>query len=349
MTTMPDQEPTRVVVGVDTHRDVHVAVALDALGHRLDAMEVWTTQHGYADLLTWASELGEIDAFGIEGTNCYGAALARFLAGQGFTVIEVLRPARQVRRHHGKSDRIDAEAAARAVISGEANAVPKAGTATVEMIRALRIVRAGVIKARTQAVNAARALVVTAPPELRDELRDLSAVALMTRAARLRPGPAGTSPLAATRIGLRSLGQRWQHLDKELRTLDGHLDELVARAAPALVACFGVGTDTAGALLVAAGDNPQRLKHEAAFAMLCGASPRDASSGLQRRHRLNRAGDRQANAALYRVALVRMRWHQPTRTYVERRLKEGKTKREIIRCLKRYIARELYKALPNTT
>jgi transposase len=347
MTTMADPT-TCVTVGVDTHRDINVAVALDELGRRLGVFEAPTTTAGYRALVGWARRFGPLGAFGVEGTNSYGAGLARFLAGEQVQVVEVCRPNRLTRRHHGKSDPVDAEAAARAVLAGVASAVPKAGTGAVEMIRSLRLVRAGAIKARTQAINTVRGLLVTAPAELRDQLHGLRTADLMRRSARLRPGTC-TTPTAAVKLALRSLGQRWQQLNDEIALLDEHLEALVAEAAPAMVATFGISTDTAGAVLVAAGDNPERLHSEAAFAMLCGVAPRDASSGLQRRHRLNRAGNRQANAALYRTVIVRMRWHAPTRAYVERRTKEGKTKREIIRSLKRYLARELYQTLPRTT
>ena len=346
MSTIAQLETTLVTVGVDTHLEVHVAVALDQLGRRLGQAEVATTEAGYEELVEWAGSFGEIEAFGVEGTGCYGAGLARHLRHREFLVIEVIRPNRQTRRRKGKSDPVDAEAAARAVLSGEAAGIPKAGDDRVEMIRVLRIARQSAMKARVQAINNLRALLVTAPCELRESLRGLRAPKLIGRAARLRPA-AHDTVTHATKQSLRLLARRCQHLDEEIELLDTQIGELVAEVAPALVALFGVGINNAAQLLITAGDNPERLRSEAAFAMLCGASPRPASSGKTNRHRLNRGGDRQANAALYRIALVRMRWHQPTRDYVERRTTEGKTKLEVIRCLKRYIAREVYTALLN--
>ncbi len=337
-------EALRVVAGVDTHREFHVAVALDHLGRRLGWIEIPTTSAGYRELLEWAQSFGEVEAWGVEGTGCYGAGLARFLAGEDQLVIEVIRPNRQTRRLKGKSDPTDAEAAAHAVVLGQASGVPKAGNDLVEMIRVLRVARCSANKARTQTINVLRALVITAPPELRQRLRNLSTATLIHTAARLRPGNECTVA-AHTKLALRSAAQRCQALDAELAALDAHLEELTAEAAPELLEHYGVGPDTAGALLVAAGDNPERLHSEAAFSMLCGASPIPASSGQTKRHRLNRGGDRQANAALYRIVLVRMRWDPRTQDYVERRTKQGKTKKEIIRCLKRYVAREVYTVL----
>ena len=209
------------------------------------------------------------------------------------------------------------------------------------MVRCLRVARATAVKARTQAANALRALVVTAPAELREQLRGLPTGRLASTAARLRPGPILTVT-AATKLALRVLGQRYQTLEAELAAVDAELDRLTAQAAPRLRRLCGVGPEIAGALLVAAGDNPERLRSEAAFSMLCGASPIPASSGKTVRHRLNRGGNRQANTALYRIVVVRLRWHQPTRDYLARRTKEGLSKREIIRCLKRYVAREVF-------
>jgi transposase len=343
VTTMAHPDATRVTVGVDTHGDVHVAHAKDQLGRRLDTVSVPTTPSGYRDLLAWARGLGALDAWGVEGTGAYGAALARFLCDHGQVVVEVNRPDRAARRRRGKSDPLDAEAAARMVQTGEATVVPKAGTGQVEMIRSLRVVRASAMKARTQAINAIKALLVTAPDDLRQQLRDLSVTQLVRTAARLRPG-AITTPTAAAKLAVRTLAERHQALSAEIKDLDTELDRLTAKTATPLVALFGVGTDSAGALLVAAGDNPDRLRSEAAFSMLCGSSPIEAS-GKTIRHRLNRGGDRQANAALYRIVMVRLRYDPTTRDYMARRLTQGKTKREVIRCLKRYVAREVFAAL----
>ena len=344
ITTIAHPEPSRVTVGVDTHGEVHVACALDQLGRQLATRQATTTPIGYRALLDWAQRLGEVQAWGVEGTGCYGAGLARFLDSQGQVVLEVNRPDRSTRRRRGKSDPVDAEAAARAVLAGQATAIPKTGSHLVEMIRCLRVARATAVKARTQAANALRALVVTAPAELREQLRGLPTGRLASTAARLRPGPILTVT-AATKLTLRVLGQRYQALEAELAAVDAELDRLTAQAAPRLRRRCGVGPEIAGALLVAAGDNPERLHSEAAFSMLCGASPIPASSGKTVRHRLNRGGNRQANTALYRIVIVRLRWHQPTRDYMVRRTKEGLSKREIIRCLKRYVAREVFAAM----
>jgi transposase len=344
MTTMTQPVPTRVTVGVDTHAEVHVAVAKDAFGRRLDATSVATTPAGYAELLGWARRLGQPDAWGIEGTGSFGAGLARFLRAEGQVVVEVNRPDRQARRRRGKSDPVDAEAAARAVQAREGS-IPKAGDGQVEMIRSLRVARASALKARTQAINALKALLVTAPAELREQLRGLSTVRLVQTTAGLEPG-AVTTPLAAAMLGLQTLGRRYQALSAELTVLDAELDRLTTAAAPRLRARFGVGADSAGALLVAAGDNPERLHSDAAFSMLCGASPIEASSGKTRRYRLNRGGDRQANAALYRIVVARLRHDQPTKDYLARRIREGKSKKEAIRCLKRCVAREVFAVLP---
>ena len=321
-----------------------LARAKDQLGRRLGERAIPTTPAGYADLLAWAEGLGVLEAFGLEGTSSYGAGLARHLRREGQVVVEVIRPNRQARRRNGKSDPADADAAASAVLSGDASGPPKAGEGTVEMIRALRVARSTALKARTQAANAMQALVVTAPDQLRQSLRGLSKIELVRTCARARPGKlAGTT--AATKAALRSLAVRHEALEAEVKALDGEIGPLIATIAPELIAVFGVGPDTAGALLVAAGDNPDRLRSDAAFSMLCGSSPVEASSGKVTRHRVNRGGDRQANAALYRIVLVRLRHHEPTQDYMRHRTAEGKSKPEIIRCLKRYVAREIYAVL----
>jgi transposase len=305
------------------------------------------TSAGYARLLAWGQSLGEPVAWGVEGTGSYGAGLARFLTSHGQRVLEVNRPDRAARRRHGKSDPVDADAAARAVQAGEATGTPKAQDGTVEMVRALRVARQSAVKARTQTINTLKGLLVTAPAELREQLAGLTRTKLVRQAAALDPGTLAT-PTAAATLALGGLARRCQHLDAEISLLTSTLDQLTATAAPTLRALLGVGLDSAAALLIAAGDNWQRLHSEAAFAALCGSSPVEASSGKTRRHRLNQGGDRQANAALHRIVIVRLRWHQPTRDYLARRTTEGKTRKEIIRCLKRYVAREVFAALHQT-
>ena len=333
-----------IVVGIDTHADVHVAVALSNLGARLGSLSFPTTSRGVSSLCSWAHRLGTPRAFGVEGTGAYGAGLARELLHAGYTVFEVQRPSRQTRRHRGKSDTVDAEAAARTVLGEGRLGYPKAGDSGVEMIRMLRIARRSALTARVQAGNQMLAVVVTAPTALRERLRSRSVAQLVPLAAQFRVASAD-SPDAAARIALRSLARRFLTLDGELRQLDAELDRLTRARAPRLRSLAGVGPDVAGALLVAAGDNPDRLHSEPSFALLCGVAPLPASSGKVRRHRLNRGGNREANAALWRIVITRLSAHQPTKTYMQRRTQEGLSKREIIRCLKRYVAREVYPLL----
>jgi len=333
-----------VIVGVDTHLDEHVAVAIDHHGARLGEYRLATTAKGYEDLERWAIGLGEVTTFGVEGTGSYGAGLARYLVQCGHTVIEVNRPDRSTRRKLGKSDPVDAEMAARAVLAGVAKDYPKSGLDEVEMIRMLKIVKDSAIKARTQAINQMKALIVTAPAELRHKLAGLAVRRLVARCASFRPGEL-VAPLAAAKHALRLLARRHSQLTSEIEGVDQELVRLTAETAPALVRTFGIGADTAATLLVAAGSNPERLRSEPAFAALCGVNPIPASSGRTDRHRLNRGGDRQANAALYRVVLVRLRHDERTREYMRRRTREGMTKPEVIRCLKRYVARQVFAVL----
>jgi transposase len=337
-----------VTIGVDTHKHIHVAVALTEHGQRLGDITVAADPGGYEQLLAWASSFGEPWCFGVEGCGSYGQGLVRHLRRHGQRVVEAGRPDRRDRRERGKSDPIDAENAARAVLAGKATGVPKTADGTSEMIREIKIARDTAVKARTSAIITLKALVVTAPDELRHELQPLSKARLRDRCAGLRPGEMST-PLAAAKHALRSLARRWQDLEREIKEHDRLLDTLTAKTAPALREAFGIGVDVAAEMLVLAGDNPKRIRSEAAFAKLCGASPIPASSGATQRHRLNWAGHRQANSALYRSVIVRMRFHPPTIAYVERRTAEGKSKREIIRCLKRYLAREIYRYIAEST
>jgi transposase len=345
----PDGVVEEVVLGVDTHLNVHVAVVLDRLGRRLGEVTVPTTARGYEELVRWAEGFGYVGCAGVEGTGSYGAGLARHLRKAGVGVFEVERPKRRHLRRNGKSDSRDAEAAARAVLSGEEAGEPKSADGRVEMIRVLRAARRSAVKARAQAANQLQAMRVTAPEELRQRLRGLSAGELVQTAARFRPGDDPDAVEAATRFALRSVARRYEALSEEIAALEAQLDRLVAEVAPELVRLPGVGTNHAATLLVLAGDNPERLKSEASFASLCGVSPVEASSGKVVRHRLNRGGNRDANRALHMVCVVRMGSDRRTRSYVARRTAEGKSKWEIMRCLKRYIAREVYRVLLSST
>jgi transposase len=340
----------RIVGGVDTHSHAHHAAVALMNGARVADAEFPATSEGYARLLAWMGSFGRLHAVGVEGTGSYGAGLARYLRGQGVKVIEVSQPDRRQRRAKGKSDPLDAYAAADAVICGRAAAIAKAGDGIVEAIRALHLARAGAIKARTAAINELKNLLVTAPASLREQLTGTGNPALIAACARLRPGGDLAAPRQATKAALRSLARRCQALTAEITALDSQLTPLVTTACPALLTIGGVGTETAAQLLITCGDNPDRLRCEAAFAALCGVSPIPASSGKTSRHRLNRGGDRQANRALYMIVLGRLGWCPRTRAYAARRTTEGHTTKEIIRCLKRYLARAIYRALtrPNT-
>jgi transposase len=333
-----------IIGGVDTHKDTHTAAALDATGKTLGNACFAASAEGYTAMLAWFRGLGVLERVGIEGTGSYGSGLAQYLREQGVHIVEVNRPNRQTRRRHGKSDPVDAQAAARTALAGDESGVPKSQDGAVEVIRILRLERRSAIHARTQAANQLHAVVSTAPESLRSTLRHLSLASVISRASKLRVYTP-VDAVAATKRVLRGLALRWQQLDGEVSLLDAELETLVKMTAPGLIALRGVGVDVAGALLVTAGDNPERLADEASFAALCGASPVDASSGRQHRHRLNRGGNRDANRALWVIALVRMRCEPRTRAYVERRTRQGLSKPEILRCLKRYIVREVFKIL----
>jgi transposase len=330
-----------IIVGVDTHKEEHVAVVIDKLGARMGQLTLPTTKMGYVALERWARKLGKIEAFGVEGTGSYGAGLTRFLRGQGHTVIEVNRPDRSARRRLGKSDPTDAEMAARSVLAGVARDQPKSGVEEVEMIRMLKSTKDSAMKGRTQAINQMKALVVTAPVELREVLIGLTSSQLVARCSGWHSGKLDT-PTTTAKYALRSLARRYTRLTEEIKGLNRELARLAVAFAPMLIDSIGIGPDTAADLLVTAGSNPERLKSEAAFAALCGVSPIPASSGKTNRYRLNRGGDRRANAALYRIVVIRLRYDVRTRTYLQRRTEEGKTKMEVIRCLKRYVAREVF-------
>jgi transposase len=335
----------RITGGVDTHKDTHHAAVVLMNGRRLADAEFPATAAGHAGLLAWMRSFGRLQAAGVEGTGSYGAALARHLRGQDVRVIEVNRPDRRQRRALGKSDPLDAYAAADAVLAGRATAIPKAADGIIESIRALHLVRSGAVKSRTACINEMKALVITAPAALREQLPARSAAALAAACALLRPAADLADPAQGTAAALSSLASRHAALTAEITATGAQLAILVRQARPDLLAVCGVGTEIAAQILITCGDNPGRLHSDAAFASLCGTSPVPASSGRTRRHRLNRGGDRQANRALYMIVITRIGHDPATRAYVRRRTTNGLSKKEIIRCLKRYIARQLYKIL----
>jgi transposase len=334
-------EEIEVILGVDTHLDVHVGAVINEAGNLLGTRSVSTSTEGYRDLLSWASSFGNLNRAGIEGTGTYGAGLCRFLIDGGLVVLEVNRPDRVKRRLQGKSDPTDAESAARSVLSGVSKAVPKQQSGACESMRIASVARRSAVKARTQAINQLRAILVSGPQEVRDKLWKVKASDCVSACLRVRSLGNGVL-LETITMTIKSLAKRWLALSKELKELDRKLEELTKTYAVQLRARFGVGPNTAAILLSVAGDNPERLKSEAALAALCGVNPLPASSGKTIRHRLNRGGSRAANNALWTIAMVRMRSDPRTRVYVERRTKEGLSLKEIHRCLKRYIVRELY-------
>ena len=346
---MPDPHtPAHITVvgGVDTHTDTHHAAALDHHGHVLGDAQFPTTPDGCTQLLDWLSGFGPIIKVGVEGTSSYGKQLTTLLRHNNITVREVSRPNRRTRRNHGKSDVIDAINAARTALSDEGTATPKTAAGPVESIRALRIARGGAVKARTAARNELTNLITTAPAEIREALHGKKGTALLTACTTLEPDlTALAAPTHATMLALQAIAERITSLTQHISQLDRHLEPLVAATAPTLIGLQGIGTDVAGQLLVTAGDNPERLHSEASFAKLCGVAPLPASSGRTDRHRLNKGGERQANRALHVVAVVRLRYCPRTQAYLQRRTEQGLTKRDILRCLKRYILREAHTAI----
>jgi transposase len=338
----------QIVLGVDTHKDSHTAAVITVLGVLVGTASFPTTAAGYCQLLAWATAFGVLRRAGVEGTGSYGKALSRHLRAAGIEMIEVYTPDKATRRRRGKTDAIDAEAAARAVLSGRGTATAKSSDGPVEVIRMFKLAKTSATKSRTQAINQLRAVLVSADPALRESLSGLGAKTLIRRCADLGPvQPTDTTQAAV--YTLRLLARRILHLTDQITDLDKQITAAVAAHTPQLLDRHGVGPDTAAALLIAAGDNPDRLHSQASFAALCGVSPVEASSGKTQRLRLNRGGDRQANAALYRIVLTRLRFDPHTRDYVDRRVAEGKTRREAFRCLKRYVAREIYQLITQPT
>jgi transposase len=335
-----------VVGGIDTHKDLHVAAVVDMTGATLATESFSPTRAGYRAVVRWLRSFGDVRVVGVEGTGSYGAGVTRHLLDAGVEVLEIDRPDRSERRRRGKDDTLDAEAAARAALDGRRTSTPKTKAGKVEALRVLRVTRTTAIKARRAALQLVHNHIVSAPDEVREPVRHLTRMQLLRTCAGWRPDAIGfRDPVVATRIALKSLAGRILELNDEIGALDELIATLVREINPRLLGRCGIGIDIAGQLLVTAGDNPGRMRSEAGFAMLCGVAPLPASSGQTTRHRLNRGGDRGANSALHMATVCRMRLDPRTRAYVARRRADGLSKREIIRCLKRYIAREVFQLL----
>lgn len=338
---MSKQKLSEVILGVDTHLDKHIGVLIDHVGRFIDQISIDANAAGYNKMLRWATSFGALQRAGVEGTGTYGAGLARFLVSHEIIVFEINRPDRSMRRFRGKSDPTDAESAARTVLSGKECAIAKSQSGAAEAMRIVSVARRSTVKARTQTVNQLRALLISAPDEIRIKLwRSRTSDCVKCCEQFIAQEDQGWLNILSST--LRLLANRWLYLTDELKKLDKELDRLTAKAAKRTLGQFGVGPQTAATLLSVAGDNPERLRNESALAALCGVNPKEASSGKQVRHRLNRGGNRAANNALWTIAMVRMRSDPRTKAYVERRTAEGKSLKEIQRCLKRYIIRELY-------
>ena len=340
-------EQIKVIAGIDTHADTHHVALITEHGKRLGDRKFLAVGSGYREIAEYLTGFGPVAAVGVEGTGSYGAELARVLTGQGFIIREVNRANRAERRLHGKSDPLDAYQAAESVLAGRGTSTPKARNGYVEALRVLRTARTSAVKARTALLNQISGALTAAPDEIRARYRGLGSVARVKAMAASRPAGDPSNPAVATQMTLKRLAMRHSFLNEEIGETDANLAMIVSTHAPEILEVNGVGAVVASQLLVAFGDNPERMTGEAAFAALAGVAPVPASSGKTSRHRLSRGGDRQANAALYRIVLVRMSKDPRTRDYVAKRTKDGLSKKEIIRCLKRYVAREIFRVMKN--
>lgn len=342
----PAKAPAPVVVGVDTHQLTHHCAVIAADGRRLGEQGFEACAAGYKELVAWAASFGTIGGVGVESTGSYGAGLARHLLLAGLDVYEVSRPEKTSRAKHGKSDPVDAYSAAEQVRTGRASGRVKVTTGAVESLRMLKVPRDGAVRDRTRAYSQLRDLITSAPSVIRDELLMLTGKQRVARVIAWRPDETRLDvPVQSAKYAMRALARRIRVLDQEIEAVDRQIARLVAATAPSLLAMRQVGPQSAAQLIITAGQNVERMTSEAAFAKLAGVAPLPASSGKTNRHRLNRGGDRQANCALYMITVGRMKDHPETLAYVERRRAQGMSNPEIIRCLKRHLARSIYRAL----
>jgi transposase len=331
-----------IAVGVDTHKDRHYAVALDHIGQMLAELTIAATAAGYAELQRWAEQLADTRelVFGIEGAGSWGSGLCQHLQRAGHAVLEVERPRRADRRA-GKSDRIDAIAAAKRVLEGESVSTPRR-RGILTAIRALLIARRSAVTERTRVLNQLQALNATAPIQLRERIGSGTGKQIERRILSMRARSGADIEERVAFAVMRDLAARSRTLAADAKRYERELADLIRSLDDTLLDEPGIGPVSAAKLLAC---DPTRFRHEAAFARCNGTAPIPASSGKTIRHRLNRGGDRQANNAIHTIAIIRAK-HQPeTRAYLDRRIREGKTKREALRSLKRHISRELYHRL----
>jgi len=332
------------VIGVDTHRDSHTAAVLDTTGGVVADLTVPADAFGYKRVLAFGRMHAPARrAWAIEGTGSFGAGLTTFLLERGEWVVEIDRPARPARRNGAKSDELDAARAATEALAREHLAQPRS-RGEREAIRVLLVTRQGAVVSRTRAIAHLKALLVTAPEQLRGHFRNMTTDDQVVRCSRLRTAPSQAAEHRSTILALRSTARRILALEAEANDLESEIERLVKAAAPRLLDERGVGALSAAQLLCS-WSHPGRLRSEAAFAALAGSAPIPASSGQTVRHRLNRGGDRQLNRALHTIVLSRLAHDDETKAYAAKRRAQGRTPREIKRCLKRHLARRLFKLL----
>lgn len=339
------ENQNKVIIGVDTHKDFHHVALITALGEPIADRQFPTAADGYTELMEWVRSQGHVLHAGVEGTGSYGAGLAKRFTAAGILVIDVIAPDKQERRLRGKTDQIDAYSAARAVLSRRATTIPKSRNGQVEAVRVLHTVKNLIVKQSTETMNQLQGLIVSAPEPLRERLAGLGGKKLVMACIHLRAHTSDDVVTKHTKTALKVLGKKHRALQAEAEALRNEYTALIKDYAPELLEVYGVGPDVAATLLTVAGENVDRITNEASFAHLCGVAPIPASSGKTNRYRLNRGGNRQGNAALHRIVITRLKSHQETLVYTAKTLGRGKTKRDTIRLLKRYVIREIYPIL----
>jgi transposase len=339
------QKDRVVIMGADTHKRFHTVAVISETGEELDSKSFDADASGYRKALRWARRLGRVSRAGVEATGSYGAGLSAYLKAEGVETLDVYAPDKRRRRLIGKDNEKDAFQAAQAALSRTRCATAKDRGGEAEALRLMESAYGQLVKQRTAAINALKAALVVLPDRMRARLEGLSTAALVRTCAAFRAAKDLKGLENGAKTALRSLARTVSALDKEIAVLDKEIGNYARALLPNTLALYGVGRHGAVKFLNAAGKNIGRIKGEASFSMLCGASPVPASTGDACRYRLNRGGDRQANSALYVMALNRIRACERTQAFIAKKMGEGKSKRDAVRALKRYLAREVYAAL----